>query len=75
LRLVFPVEPGSRGWTVDNYARLLVNGDTLERLKRGDSAKQIARFWAGKLEEFRKARAPFLLYQFEYSAFSVQQDP
>jgi hypothetical protein len=41
---------------------LLVNPETLEKLKRGDSAEQITRSWAGKLEEFRKAGAPFLLY-------------
>ena len=62
LRPVFPIGPGPTQWKVDNYARLLVNSDTQEKLKRGDSAEQITRSWAAKLEEFRKARAPFLLY-------------
>jgi len=50
-------------WKVDNYARLLVNSDALERLKRGDSASDIARSWSERLEEFRKARARVLIYQ------------
>lgn len=50
-------------WKVDNYARLLVNSEALERLKRGDSAGEITRSWSERLEEFRKARARALLYQ------------
>lgn len=49
-------------WKADAYLRLLVNSDTLESLKRGDSTEQITRSWAAKLEGFRKARARFLLY-------------
>jgi uncharacterized protein YbbC (DUF1343 family) len=47
---------------VDSYLRLLVNSETLERLKRGDSAKDIVGSWNDKLEEFRRARAEVLLY-------------
>jgi len=50
-------------WKIDNYLRLLVNSNALERLKRGDSARDIVNSWNPKLEEFRKARAEFLLYQ------------
>jgi uncharacterized protein YbbC (DUF1343 family)/CubicO group peptidase (beta-lactamase class C family) len=50
-------------WKVDAYARLLVNDDTLERLKRGESAEEIARSWQPKLEEFRRARARALIYR------------
>jgi uncharacterized protein YbbC (DUF1343 family)/CubicO group peptidase (beta-lactamase class C family) len=57
LRKLYPAE-----WKVDAYLRLLVNADTLESLKRGDSAEQIARSWTAKLDEFRKARGRFLLY-------------
>lgn len=57
LRKLFPAD-----WKVDAYARLLANGDTLERLKRGDSAEDIARSWQPKLEEFRRARARALIY-------------
>lgn len=50
-------------WKVDDYVRLLVNADTLERLKRGDSAGDIARSWAASLDKFRTARARALLYE------------
>lgn len=49
-------------WQVDKYLRLLVNADTLERLKRGDSARDIVASWSAGLQEFRKARAEVLLY-------------
>jgi len=58
LRKLYPAQ-----WKVDNYTRLLVNADALERLKRGDSAADIARSWSDRLEEFRKARSRALLYQ------------
>jgi uncharacterized protein YbbC (DUF1343 family) len=57
LRKLYPAQ-----WKVDNYIRLLVNADTLERLKRGESAGDIARSWLDRLEEFRKVRARALLY-------------
>ncbi len=57
LRKLYPAD-----WKVDSYLRLLVNADTLERLKRGDAAEDIARSWNAKLEEFRQARAKVLLY-------------
>lgn len=57
LRKLYPSQ-----WKVDDYMRLLVNADTLERLKRGDSASDILNSWSGRLEEFRKARARALLY-------------
>jgi uncharacterized protein YbbC (DUF1343 family) len=49
-------------WQVDKYLRLLVNADTLERLKRGDSARDIVASWNAELQGFRKARAEVLLY-------------
>jgi uncharacterized protein YbbC (DUF1343 family) len=49
-------------WQVDKYLRLLVNADTLERLKRGDSARDIVASWNAGLQGFRKARAEVLLY-------------
>ncbi len=57
LRQLYPTQ-----WKVDDYIRLLVNADALERLKRGDSAGDIIRSWSGPLDEFRKARARALLY-------------
>jgi len=58
LRKLYPTE-----WKVDNSLRLLVNADTLEKLKRGDSASDITRSWSKGLDEFREARARALIYQ------------
>jgi uncharacterized protein YbbC (DUF1343 family)/CubicO group peptidase (beta-lactamase class C family) len=49
-------------WKVDNYLRLLVNVDTLERIKRGESARDIVASWNASLQEFRRVRAEILLY-------------
>ena len=49
-------------WQVDKYLRLLVNADTLERIKRGESARDIVASWNASLQEFRRARAEVLLY-------------
>jgi len=57
LRKLYPNE-----WKVDSYLRLLANADTLERVKRGDSARDIVASWSNALQEFRKARAEILLY-------------
>jgi len=57
LRKLYPNE-----WKVDSYLRLLVNSDSLERVKRGDSARDIVASWNDGLQEFRKARAEILLY-------------
>jgi uncharacterized protein YbbC (DUF1343 family)/CubicO group peptidase (beta-lactamase class C family) len=58
LRILFPND-----WKVDSYLRLLVNANTLDRVKRGDPPRDIVSSWNTKLEEFRKARAEVLLYQ------------
>ncbi|MDT7808344.1 MAG: hypothetical protein QOJ70_2157 [Acidobacteriota bacterium] len=58
LRRLYPQE-----WKVDDYARLLVNADTLERVKRADEPESIARSWQPRLDEFRRARARVLLYK------------
>ena len=57
LRKLYPSD-----WKVDSYARLLVNADTLERLKRGQSPEEIMRSWTPKLDEFRRVRAKLLIY-------------
>ena len=49
-------------WKVDSYLRLLVNADTLARVKRGDSAREIVASWNVGLQEFRKEREAILLY-------------
>ena len=50
-------------WKIDSYLRLLVNADSLERLKRGDSAGDIVRSWSDSLAAFRKARDGVLIYK------------
>ena len=57
LRKLYPNE-----WKAESYARLLVNSDTLERVKQGQSAREILDSWNKGLFEFRKARAEILLY-------------
>ena len=52
----------ANNWKVDSYLRLLVNADTLERIKRGESARDIVASWNVSLQEFRRARAEILLY-------------
>jgi uncharacterized protein YbbC (DUF1343 family) len=58
LRRLFP-----ENWQVDNYIRLLVNKDALDRLKRGESPSDIDSAASGELDEYLKRRAPFLLYK------------
>jgi uncharacterized protein YbbC (DUF1343 family) len=57
LRKLYPNE-----WKVDSYLRLLVNTDTLERVKRGESAGEIVASWNARLQEFRRVRSEILLY-------------
>lgn len=49
-------------WEIDKYSRLLVNADTLMRLKRGDSPEQIEAAWVAGLREFDQRRRRFFLY-------------
>jgi uncharacterized protein YbbC (DUF1343 family)/CubicO group peptidase (beta-lactamase class C family) len=58
LRKLYPND-----WQVDKYARLFVNGEILERLKRGESPEAIEKAWQNGLNEFRARRASFLLYK------------
>jgi len=57
LRNLYPND-----WKIDSYLRLLVNADTLARVKRGESAREIVGSWNAGLQEFRKAREAILLY-------------
>ena len=57
LRQLYPMD-----WKIDSYLRLLVNANTLERLKRGDLPRDIVASWNAQLEEFRRLRAEFFLY-------------
>jgi uncharacterized protein YbbC (DUF1343 family)/CubicO group peptidase (beta-lactamase class C family) len=58
LRRLFPAD-----WKADAYARLLVNADTLERVKRAEEPESIERSWQTRLAEFRRARTRALLYK------------
>jgi uncharacterized protein YbbC (DUF1343 family)/CubicO group peptidase (beta-lactamase class C family) len=49
-------------WNADCYGFLLSNEDTLQRIKRGESAEVIVQSWNADLEKFRLARASVLLY-------------
>jgi uncharacterized protein YbbC (DUF1343 family)/CubicO group peptidase (beta-lactamase class C family) len=57
LRRLYPSE-----WQVERYSRLLVNAEILERVKRGDAPEEIEKAWQAQLDEFKKRRASFLLY-------------
>lgn len=58
LRRLYPND-----WKVEDYRRLLVNEDTLERVRRADEPESIERAWAAQLADFRRARARALLYK------------
>ncbi len=58
LRRLYPND-----WKVEDYKRLLVNEDTLERVRRADEPESIERAWAAQLTEFRRARTRALLYK------------
>jgi len=57
LRKLYPND-----WKVDSYLRLLVNANTIERIKRGETPREIVASWNDSLQEFRRARAEVLLY-------------
>jgi uncharacterized protein YbbC (DUF1343 family) len=58
LRRLYPDD-----WKVDDYARLLVNAETLARVKRGDAPEEIVQSWRESLTEFNRRRSAALLYQ------------
>ncbi len=58
LRKLYPTE-----WNVDRYARLLVNAEILDLVKRGESPENIERAAQRGIEEFARRRASYLLYK------------
>ena len=58
LRKLYPTE-----WQVDKYARLLVNTEILEMMKRGDSPENIEKAISSKTDDFAKRRAAYLIYK------------
>jgi uncharacterized protein YbbC (DUF1343 family) len=57
LRDLYPVD-----WKRTKFIDLAANRDTFGRLERGETADAIARSWERGLEEFRRRRAPHILY-------------
>jgi uncharacterized protein YbbC (DUF1343 family)/CubicO group peptidase (beta-lactamase class C family) len=57
LRRLYPAD-----WKIDSYLRLLVNANTLDRIKRGEAPREIVNSWNAQLEEFRRIRMTVLLY-------------
>jgi uncharacterized protein YbbC (DUF1343 family) len=58
LHSLFPSD-----WKVDTYLRLLVNSDTFDRLKQGETAEELIRSWTPGLDNFRRQRSRALIYQ------------
>ncbi len=50
-------------WQVERYARLLVNQEILDAVKRGESPENIDKLVRPKKEEFNTRRASYLLYK------------
>src|SRR5690606_35964325 len=58
LRKLYP-----NNWEADKYARLLVNADYLEMVKRGETAEAIGEKWSKDVANIRERSKPFLLYR------------
>ncbi len=58
LRTLYPNE-----WQAERYARLLVNGEILEMVVRGERPEAIMQKFRSVSSEFETRRRPFLLYQ------------
>lgn len=58
LRKLYPND-----WEIDKYGRLLVNGQILEMVKRGDSPETIENAVKGQTDDFLRRRLPFLIYK------------
>jgi len=58
LRKLYPND-----WQVDKYARLTVNQEVVDRVKRGDTPEQIEELVRPMISQFERRRSPFLLYK------------
>ncbi len=58
LRKLYPAD-----WQVDKYARLLVNAEILDMVKRGETPENIEKVMQKHVDDFAKRRASFLLYK------------
>jgi uncharacterized protein YbbC (DUF1343 family) len=57
LHVLYPQQ-----WQIDKMADLLMNAETLAKIKAGEDPRTIAEQYREQLEEFHKVRAKFLLY-------------
>ncbi len=57
LRKLYPSE-----WQSERYGRLLVNDAVLELVRRADEPEMIQKSWQTALDDFRRRRARYLLY-------------
>jgi hypothetical protein len=58
MRRLFPSD-----WKPDEYIKLIVNQEIFDKLKAGESAAEIEKASQQKLDEFKRRRAPLLLYK------------
>jgi uncharacterized protein YbbC (DUF1343 family) len=58
LRRLWPSD-----WKPDEYIKLIVNQEVFDRLKAGDTAEELEKASQQKLDEFKRRRAPLLLYK------------
>jgi uncharacterized protein YbbC (DUF1343 family)/CubicO group peptidase (beta-lactamase class C family) len=58
LRKLYPAD-----WQVDKYARLLVNAEILEMVKRGETPENIEKVMQKHVDDFAKRRALYLFYK------------
>ena len=58
LRKLYPTE-----WNVERYGRLLVNGEILAAVSRGELPETIENLWRVGITNFDKRRASYLLYK------------
>lgn len=52
-----------REWEADKFGRLLVNSDTLERIRRGEGPEAIEASWQEAIRSFEARRSRYLLYR------------
>ncbi|HEV7930076.1 MAG TPA: exo-beta-N-acetylmuramidase NamZ domain-containing protein, partial [Nitrosospira sp.] len=58
LHKLFPAD-----WKLEKYLNLIVNQESFDKLKAGDTADEIEKASQQKLDEFRRRRASLLLYK------------
>ena len=57
LHALYPAD-----WKIEGYSRLLVNAEAFDRIKRGVSSDELMKSWEPALENYRRIRSKYLLY-------------